>query len=125
MAVDSSSRSSLTARDLELEREINIYIPDAASSLGFNLKTEQDESALFPFPLVWQISMLHLLPKVTFFTELTTNNGRSTQTNLHFSKASLSLEFYTRNVILPTSSFKQKSHTLIRAFQEHQKCVHE
>ena len=52
-------------------------------------------------------------------------NGRSTQTELHFSKASLTLEFYTRNVILSTSGFKQKSHTLIRAFQEHQKCVHD
>ena len=55
MAVGSSSCSSLLAQDLELEREIKIYIHDAASSLGFNLKTEQDESifqALFPFPLV-------------------------------------------------------------------------
>ena len=43
MAVGSSSCSSL-AQDLELERETKIYIHDAASSLGFNLKTEQDES---------------------------------------------------------------------------------
>ena len=53
MAVGSSTCSSLPAQDLELEREI--YIHDAASSLGFNLKTEQDEvfsTALFPFPLV-------------------------------------------------------------------------
>ena len=52
MAVGSSSCSSLPAQDLELEREMKIYIHDAASSVGFNLKTEQDESALFPFPLV-------------------------------------------------------------------------
>ena len=52
MAVGSSSCSSLPAQDLELEREIKIYIHDAASSLGINLKIEQDESALFPFPLV-------------------------------------------------------------------------
>ena len=30
-----------------------------------------------------------------------------------------------RNVILPTSGFKQKSHTLIKAFQEHQKYMQE
>ena len=55
MAVGSSSCSSLPAQDLELERQMKIYIHDAASSLGFNLKTEQDESiskALFPFPLI-------------------------------------------------------------------------
>ena len=44
MAVGSSSYSSLPAQDLEIEREMKIYIQDAASSLGFNLKTEQDES---------------------------------------------------------------------------------
>ena len=44
MAVGSSSYSSLPAQDLKLEREIKIYIHDAASSVGFNLKTEQDES---------------------------------------------------------------------------------
>ena len=44
MAVGSSSCSSLPAQDLELEREIKIYIHDAASSFGLNLKTEQDES---------------------------------------------------------------------------------
>ena len=33
------------AQDLELEREMKIYIhDDLASSLGFNLKTEQEES---------------------------------------------------------------------------------
>ena len=56
MAVGSSSCSCLPAQDLELEREMKVYIHDAASSVGFNLKTEQDESifskALFPFPLV-------------------------------------------------------------------------
>ena len=46
MAVGSSSCSSLPALDLELEREMKIYTRDAASSLGFNLKTEQDESIL-------------------------------------------------------------------------------
>ena len=44
MAVSSSRCSSQPAQDLELEREMKIYIYDAASSLGFNLKTEQDES---------------------------------------------------------------------------------
>ena len=44
MVVGSSSCSSLPAQDLELEREMKIYIHDAASSFGFNLKTEQDES---------------------------------------------------------------------------------
>ena len=44
MVVGSSSYSSLPAQDLELEREKNFYIHDAASSVGFNLKTEQDES---------------------------------------------------------------------------------
>ena len=44
MAVGSSSCSSLPAQDLELESEMKIYIHDAASSLGFNLKTEQEES---------------------------------------------------------------------------------
>ena len=44
MAVGSSSCSSLPAQDLELEREMKIYIHDAASSVGFNPKTEQDES---------------------------------------------------------------------------------
>ena len=43
MAVGSSSCSSLPAQDLELEREMKIYIHDAAS-LEFNLKTEQEES---------------------------------------------------------------------------------
>ena len=54
MAAGSSSCSSLPAQDLELEREMKIYIHDAASSVEFNLKTEQDESifSLFPFPLV-------------------------------------------------------------------------
>ena len=55
MAVGSSSCSSLPAQDLELEREMKIYIHDAASSLRFNLKTEQEEifsKGLFPFPLV-------------------------------------------------------------------------
>ena len=55
MAVGSSSCSSLPAQDLELEREMKIYIHDAASSVGFNLKTEQRKvfsKALFPFPLV-------------------------------------------------------------------------
>ena len=46
MAVGSSSCSSLPAQQLELEREMKIYIHDAASSLGFNLKTEQEESIL-------------------------------------------------------------------------------
>ena len=41
MADGSSSCSSLPAPDLELEREMKIYIHDA---LGFNLKTEQEES---------------------------------------------------------------------------------
>ena len=49
MAVGSSSCSSLTAQDLELKREIKIYIHDAASSDGFNLKTEQDESIFYGF----------------------------------------------------------------------------
>ena len=44
MAVSSSSCSSLPAQDLELEREMKVYTHDAASSVGFNLKTEQDES---------------------------------------------------------------------------------
>ena len=44
MAVGSSSCSSALAQDLELEREMKIYIHDTASSVGFNLKTEQDES---------------------------------------------------------------------------------
>ena len=43
MVVGSSSCSSIPAQDLELERN-EIYIHDAASSVGFNLKTEQDES---------------------------------------------------------------------------------
>ena len=43
MAVVSSSCSSLPAQDLELEREIKIYVHDAAS-VGFNLTTEQEES---------------------------------------------------------------------------------
>ena len=43
MAVGSSSCSSLPAQDLVLEREKKICIHDAASSIGFNLKTEQDE----------------------------------------------------------------------------------
>ena len=46
MAIGSSSCSSLPAQDLELEREMKIYIHDVASSHGFNLKTEQDESIL-------------------------------------------------------------------------------
>ena len=46
MAVGSSSCSSLPAQDLELEREMKIYIHDAASTLEFNLKTEQDESLI-------------------------------------------------------------------------------
>ena len=49
MAVGSSSCSSLPAQDLELEREMKIYIHDAASSVGFNLKTEQDESIFYGF----------------------------------------------------------------------------
>ena len=49
MAVGSSSCSSLPAQDLELEREMKIYIHDAADSLGFNLKTEQDESIFLVF----------------------------------------------------------------------------
>ena len=44
MAVSSSSSSRLPAQQLELESEMKIYIHDAASSLGFNLKTEQEES---------------------------------------------------------------------------------
>ena len=48
MAVGSSSCSSLPAQDLELERKMKIYIHDAASSLGFNLKTEQEESISLP-----------------------------------------------------------------------------
>ena len=44
MAVGSSSCSSLPAQDLELESEMKIYIHDAAPSVGFNLKTEQDKS---------------------------------------------------------------------------------
>ena len=46
MAVGSSSCSSVPAQDLQLEREMKIYIHDAASSLGFNLKTQQDECIL-------------------------------------------------------------------------------
>ena len=46
MAVSSSSCSSLPAQNQELEREMKIYVHDEASSLGFNLKTEQDESIL-------------------------------------------------------------------------------
>ena len=49
MAVGSSSCSSLPAQDLELDRELNIYIHDAASSLGFNLKAEQEESIFLGF----------------------------------------------------------------------------
>ena len=55
MAVGSSSCSSLPAQDLELEREMKIYIHDAASSLGFNQKTEQDKiifKGFISFPLV-------------------------------------------------------------------------
>ena len=55
MAVGSSSCSSLPAQDLELEREMKIYIHEAASSLGFNQKTEQDKSifkGFISFPLV-------------------------------------------------------------------------
>ena len=48
MAVGSSSCSSLPAQDLELEREMKIYIHDAASFLEFNLMTEQDERLYFP-----------------------------------------------------------------------------
>ena len=44
MVASSSSCSSLPAQDLELEREMKIYIHDAASSVGFNVKTEQEES---------------------------------------------------------------------------------
>ena len=44
MAVGSSGCHNLPVQDLELEREMKIYIHDAASSLGFNVKTEQDES---------------------------------------------------------------------------------
>ena len=44
MAVGSSSCSSLPTQDLELEREIKVYIHDAVSSVGYNLKTEQEES---------------------------------------------------------------------------------
>ena len=44
MAVGSSNCSSLPDQDLELEREMKIYIHGAASFLGFDLKTEQDES---------------------------------------------------------------------------------
>ena len=54
-----SSCSSLPAQDLELEREMKIciHIHDAASSLRFNSKTEQEkvfskeQMSLFPFPL--------------------------------------------------------------------------
>ena len=70
MAVGSSRYISLRGQQLELEREMKIYIHDAASSLGFNLKTEQEESDLFPFPLV--LANLY----VTFtdlLHELTTN----------------------------------------------------
>ena len=44
MAVGSSSCNSNLAQDLEIEREMKIYIHDAAFSLGFNLQTEQKES---------------------------------------------------------------------------------
>ena len=44
MAMGSSSCNSVPAQDLELEREMKIYIHDVACSLAFNLKTEQDES---------------------------------------------------------------------------------
>ena len=64
--------------------------------------------------------MLHLLPKVTFFTELTTNLMEDQHKHNFISPRLPSLEFYTRNIILPTSCFKQKSYTLIKAFQEHQ-----
>ena len=80
MAVGSSSCSSLPAQDLELEREMKIYIHDAADSLGLNLKTEQDESiflvfiSLFPFPLV--LANLYATSKVTYFTELTANQWK-------------------------------------------------
>ena len=46
MAVGSSNCKSFPAQDLEIEREMNIYIHDAASSVGFNLKTQQGESTL-------------------------------------------------------------------------------
>ena len=49
MAVGSSNCSSLPAQDLELEREMKIYIHDAASSLEFNLKTEQEENIFLGF----------------------------------------------------------------------------
>ena len=62
MAVGSCSCSSVPAQDLELEREMKIYIHDAASSLGFNLKTEQDESTLgfISLPTVFGKSLCYI-----------------------------------------------------------------
>ena len=84
MAVGSGSCRSLLAKDLELEREIKRYILDAASSLGFNLRTEQEEvffKALFPFPLF----LANLYFTFTAQSDLlhpvdNKSNGRSTQT---------------------------------------------
>ena len=71
MAVGSSSCSSLPALDLELEREMKIYIHDAVFILSKRKIFSKD---LVSLPTgFWQISVLHLLPKVTFFTQLTTN----------------------------------------------------
>ena len=68
MAVGSSSCSSLPAEDLELEREMKMYIHDAAPSLGFNLKTEQEESIFKGF-----IS----LPKRVCMSDQTLPSGRA------------------------------------------------
>ena len=80
MVVGSSSCSSLPANQLELEREMKIYIHDAASSLGFHLKTERKvfSKELFPFPLVLAniyVTFTDLLRRID-----NKSNGRSTQT---------------------------------------------
>ena len=63
MAVGSNSCSRRPAQDLELEREMKIYIHDAASSVGFNLKTEHDYSIFYGFislPTGFGISLCYI-----------------------------------------------------------------
>ena len=71
---------------------MKIYIHDAASSPGFNLKTEQEEvfsKALFPFPRVLA-NLYVLLPKDFLHRVDNKFNGNQHKHN-SISKASLSL----------------------------------